>query len=366
MAQKTEQKQYKRFPIAQRLEHLVLIVSFTGLALTGLPQKFFAEQWAQSMISFLGGIESVRILHRFSAIMTMLGSIYHVLSISYKIFVEGKRASMLLTKKDALDVRDWVLYNLGLRKEHPRLPHYNFGEKAEYLALVWGTLLMGATGFMMWNPITTASWFPGAWIPAARAAHGAEAILAVLSIATWHTYNVHFKHFNKSMLTGMMSQHEMEDEHGDVLDEMEKGEAFVIPAEVIAKRKRVFWPYAIILTAILLAGTYWFVSVENSAVTTIPRQDVVIFAPELLPETGDPNVGAALWPTLRCAHCHGQNALGGLTEAPSLRGFNVSFEEFHKWVREGLGNEMHGFLPEEISDGLLFHLWTWLQEGLVG
>ena len=112
----------------------------------------------------------------------------------------------------------WIAFNLGLRKEHPHLPRYNFGEKAEYLAVVWGTIVMAITGFMMWNPITTTRFLPGSVIPAARAAHGAEAVLAVLSIIIWHMYNVHIKRFNKSMWTGKLSREAMEEEHAEELD----------------------------------------------------------------------------------------------------------------------------------------------------
>ena len=33
--------------------------------------------------------------------------------------------------KDVRDVFQWIAFNLGLRSEHPHLPKYNFGEKAD-------------------------------------------------------------------------------------------------------------------------------------------------------------------------------------------------------------------------------------------
>jgi cytochrome b subunit of formate dehydrogenase len=38
------EKYYDRFNISQRLEHWILVFSFTFLAVTGLPQKF-ARRW---------------------------------------------------------------------------------------------------------------------------------------------------------------------------------------------------------------------------------------------------------------------------------------------------------------------------------
>ncbi|HLA41878.1 MAG TPA: cytochrome b/b6 domain-containing protein, partial [Aggregatilineales bacterium] len=181
---------YKRFGAAERMEHMALLVSFTMLVVSGLPQRYAEYQLARDIIEILGGIESVRILHRFFAIILMITSIYHGGAVSYKIYVRGDRLSMLPSLRDVQDVIGVVLFNLGLRKEHPRMPRYNFGEKVEYLAVVWGTILMVITGFMMWNPVATTKFLSGAAIPVARAAHSAEALLAALSIVIWHMYNV--------------------------------------------------------------------------------------------------------------------------------------------------------------------------------
>jgi cytochrome b subunit of formate dehydrogenase len=61
-------KYYTRFTLAQRIEHIVLLASFTLLALTGLPQKFVPNPIAESAIALMGGIETVRILHRIGAV----------------------------------------------------------------------------------------------------------------------------------------------------------------------------------------------------------------------------------------------------------------------------------------------------------
>lgn len=359
MSQKSEQKQYTRFTATQRFEHFVVIISFAGLALTGLPQKYASESWAQSLIDFLGGIESVRIVHRFLASLLMAEAIYHGGVISYKLFVLGQRAIMIPGMRDIRDVFDWIRYNLGLKSEHPRLPRYNFGEKAEYLAVVWGTILMVITGFIMWNPVAAAKLFPGEVIPASRAAHGAEAVLAVASIVIWHMYNVHVRRFNRSMFTGKLSREAMVEEHGEELEMIEEGKLPApLPEKVIAQRKRRFIPYAAIMTILLGAGLIWFVTFEESSITTVPPQDIVAFAPNIIPDSGDAAVGSALWPTLRCGHCHGEDGTGG-TIGPALRGTSLSFAEFFVQVRIGT-NEMPAFGSEEIPDAFVLHLWTWL------
>lgn len=359
-AQTTEQ--YKRFESSQRMEHIILLVTFTGLAITGLPQKYAAQEWAKTMIQLLGGIESVRIIHRFLATLLLAEAIYHGGVISYKLYVLGRRATMIPGPRDLFDVLNWIGFNLGFRKEHPHLPRYNFGEKAEYLAVVWGTILMAITGFMMWNPIATTTVISGTVVPAARAAHGAEALLAVLAIIVWHMYNVHLKRFNRSMFTGKLSKAAMEEEHAEELDQINKGETgFVMPPDVIAKRKRRFWPYAVVMTVVLTAGLIWFVTFEDTAITTVPRQNIVVFEPRVTLEAGDPTTGAAIWPTLRCARCHGDDANGG-GDGPSLRGLTLDFDAFYRQVRTGVPDKMPAFSAEEIPDAYLLHLWSWLKE----
>lgn len=358
----TEQKQqeFTRFSKGQRMEHFILLVSMVGLAITGLVQRYADVSLSKDLIALMGGIESTRVIHRFMAILLLLESIYHGGVLSYKVFVEGSRITMMPTLRDIRDAIDFVLYNLGIKKKHPHMPRYNFGEKAEYLAVVWGTVLMGITGLMMWNPVATAKILPGNVIPAAKAAHSAEAVLAVLSILTWHMYNVHIRRFNRSMFTGKLSREAMEEEHAEELEAIESGErGMIVPNAIIARRKRRFWPYAIVMGTVLVIGTIWFVTFEESSITTVPRQERVIFAQDLLPEQGDANIGATLWPTLQCARCHGDDA-SGIGDAPNLIATPLDFEDFLLKVRSG-GTKMPASSPEEVSDAFLFHVWTWLQ-----
>ena len=173
---------FVRFQVAQRIEHLILIISFTTLGLTGLPQKYSLSPISQAIISGLGGIEAIRVIHRIAATIFVLEAVYHLVVAGYKIYVLRKQASMVPGVKDGVDAFQWFVYNLGLRKELPKMPRYNFGEKIEYWAMLWGLLLMGLTGFMLWNPLATVRFLPGQFIPAAKAAQGGEAVLAVLGI----------------------------------------------------------------------------------------------------------------------------------------------------------------------------------------
>jgi formate dehydrogenase subunit gamma len=295
----SEQKNYFRFSIAQRIEHWAEMLSFTGLTLTGIPQKFAGNGWAESLIGWMGGIEMVRNLHHISATIMAVAVAYHIVAVCYKVFVLRVRWTMFPRINDALDALDVIRYNLGLTREHPKLDRFNFGEKFEYWAFVWGAMLMGATGFIMWNPINAMRFMAGDAIPAAKAAHGAEAILAALAILIWHFYNVHIKMFNKAMFTGAMTEDQMEEEHGYELQRIAEGRADKRPdPETIKRRERVFIPIALVASVLMLVTIYFFVTYEETALTTVPKQSqkVQIYAPvtpTVIPRPGQASSSAS-------------------------------------------------------------------------
>ncbi len=273
MAEKTTTHSYNRFPLARRIEHLIMMLSFGTLGLTGLPQKYPLADFSVWLVDLLGGIENLRAIHHVSATVMMLGTAWHILVAGYKVFVLRERMSMLPSLQDVKDGIQALLHNIGLKKNFPQMGRFTFEEKLEYWAFVWGAIVMGLTGFLMWNPIASAKILPGEWIPAAKAAHGGEAILAVLAIIIWHFYGVHLKLFNKAMWTGEMSEEEMLHEHPLELADIKAGVA--VPQnrpEDIRKRQRIYYPVAAVLTIIMLAGVYGFVVPEETALETIPPQ----------------------------------------------------------------------------------------------
>jgi cytochrome b subunit of formate dehydrogenase/mono/diheme cytochrome c family protein len=353
-------RMYERFPLARRIEHLAMLLSFTTLGLTGLPQKFPTSPIAVGFVNFLGGIENLRSIHHVAAIVMMLGTAWHLLVFGYMAYVRRTRLSMLPSIQDIKDGWQALMYNIGFAKTFPQMGRYTFEEKMEYWAFVWGALVMGATGFMMWNPITTARFLPGEVIPAAKAAHGGEAVLAVLAIIIWHMYGVHIKRFNKSMFTGKMSEQDMLHEHPLELADIKAGVAErPVDSVEVRKRQRIYLPIAGLLTLFMLGGIYGFVSAEDTALTTTERQipTVEVFVPQTLTPaptqtptvpptntplptstptvaptsaetTGTTEVTVAAPPSAltwdgaigvmlqaKCALCHGPGAMGGLNLA---------------------------------------------------
>ncbi len=277
--------EYPRFRLMARIEHMVLLVTFTILCLTGLPQKFPFSFISEGLINLLGGIETVRYIHRWAAIILILGSVYHLLTSAYRLFVRHERMRMLPDIKDGLDLRDTVLYNVGLSDDPPRMRKFNFGEKFEYWAVIWGTAVMILTGFVLWNPIAASSILPGSFIPAALEAHGWEAVLAAASIVIWHLYNVLVKHRNKSMFTGTLSHHIMEEEHILELERLERGgEAWPsVTPDVLRRRQLVYFAVASVVSVLAIAFVVWMFTFEQSAITTLPEATRDVFVPLTTP-----------------------------------------------------------------------------------
>ena len=341
---------YERFPLARRIEHMVMLLSFTTLALSGLPQKFPTSVISIGFVNLIGGIENLRVVHHFAAIIMMLGTVWHLLVFGYMSYVRRVRLSMLPGLQDAKDGIQAVLYNLGFAKSFPQMGRYTFEEKMEYWAFVWGTAVMVVTGFMMWNPLATVKILPGEVIPAAKAAHGGEAVLAVLAIIVWHMYGVHIKTRNKSMFTGQMSEHAMLHEHPLELADIKAGIAErPIEPVVLRKRQQTYLPIAAVIALVMLFGLYRFVNAEQTALTTTERQIPTVIAyvpqtstpaptqsPTSLPTqpgtdstpsastsslTWDSAMGAIL--QSKCSACHGAGASGGLnllTYANAMQG----------------------------------------------
>ncbi|MCX6058143.1 MAG: cytochrome b/b6 domain-containing protein [Chloroflexi bacterium] len=282
MSKKIETQTYERFPVWRRIEHIIMVLSFSTLGLTGIPQKYPSSTAGAAILQALGGIENLRFVHHTAAIIMMFGTAWHILVMGYSVFVMRDKMSMLPSLQDAKDGIQALFYNIGFVKEYPKMGRYTFEEKLEYWAFVWGAAVMGATGFLMWNPITSTHYLPGEFVPAAKAAHGGEAVLAVLAIIIWHIYGVHIKRFNKAMFTGLQTEAEMLHEHPLELDEIKAGSANRRPDRAtIRKRQMIYFPIAAFLTLGMLAGILGFINVEDTALTTIePLTEPQIYVPQ--------------------------------------------------------------------------------------
>jgi len=206
-----------RFSVRQRTEHLLIMVLFIVLALTGFPQKFFASGWAQWLTVQLGGIDRARWIHRISGILFSLAALEHLLVGLLLTLQKRLDLSMVPTKQDFRDAIVTLRYYLGISEEQARFGRFDYRQKFEYWGLVLGGVVMIATGFILYFPIFFTSFLPGQVIPAAQVAHSNEGLLAFLVVVIWHIYNAHLNPdvfpIDTSIFTGRISEERIEKEH---------------------------------------------------------------------------------------------------------------------------------------------------------
>ena len=194
------EKQFLRFSRLNRTLHVIMIISFMSLALTGMTLKFSYTGWAVILSHIFGGFETAGYIHRVAA-MFMIGIfITHVVDLvrrkrtefgSWKALLFGPD-TMLFNKKDFADFTGnmkWFL-NKGPR---PKYGRWTYWEKFDYFAVFWGITVIGSTGLMLWFPEFFTQLIPGSFINVATIIHSDEALLAVGFIFTVHFFNTHLR-----------------------------------------------------------------------------------------------------------------------------------------------------------------------------
>lgn len=203
-----------RMNLGQRMQHLVLAGSFIFLAITGFALKF-PDSWVAKA---LGSNEALRGWgHRIAGVILIVVGLYHVYYILFKS--EGRRLvkDMFPMVKDVKDAVQNARYLSGLCGDKAKIGRFGYAEKMEYWAVVWGTIIMGATGLMIWFKMDVTRFVPRWAVDVALTIHYYEAILACLAIIVWHFYHVIFDPdvypLNWACWNGKVSKHWHEDEH---------------------------------------------------------------------------------------------------------------------------------------------------------
>ncbi len=207
-----------RFDTHQLIQHHMLSLSFISLVITGFSLKFPNAWWVQGL-AILGQTEPVRrVVHRVMAILMIVCAIYHVIYLftSRRGWVEFK--AMLPVPQDLTDMITTMKYHLRLSKVPPEYGRYDYSQKAEYWALVWGTILMVITGFVLWFPAQLSPLLPRWAVAASQTIHLYEAWLAMLAIVVWHFFFTVFHPEEYPMswtwLTGKMNLEHVKHRHG--------------------------------------------------------------------------------------------------------------------------------------------------------
>ena len=226
MAHAPDGRYVQRFDRYHRLTHACLMVSFLGLAATGMPLLFSDQRWAWYLSRFWGGFQAAGLLHRFFAIIMIATFIAHVGRVVHRVAIRKDYsalwgpASMVPQPRDLFEMIAHFRYFIGLGPR-PKFDHFTYWEKFDYWAVFWGMFIIGGSGLMLWFPTFFAKVIPGWVFNIAMLIHGEEALLATGFIFTVHFFNGHIRPEKFPMdlviFTGRMPRHELDEERAGEL-----------------------------------------------------------------------------------------------------------------------------------------------------
>ena len=218
----------RRMTTSEVWQHTFLMVSFLTLVVSGFSLRFDQSFIARFFFGWEGGFELRGQVHRIAAVLFMVTTIWHGL---FMLTGRGRTfvRDMFPTLHDFSFFGQRIRYFFGLRSSLESMHRFSYIEKAEYWALVWGTVVMIITGLMLWFDNKVVHFLPKGALDVALVVHYWEAWLATLAIAVWHMYatvfNPHVYPMNPSWVTGMMPESMYQHEHPGHLEEARQNTA---------------------------------------------------------------------------------------------------------------------------------------------
>ena len=216
------QRYIRRFTATERVLHSLLMLTFVGCALSGLPLVFADRPWAATLARILGGFEGAGLIHRMCAAVMVVVFVTHVV-VMFSTALAGGRLmrllwgpdSMVPQPQDAIDIYHNFLWFIG-RGPRPQFDRWTYWEKFDYWAVFWGMMIIGGSGLLLWFPVFFARILPGWVFNIAALVHGEEALLAVGFIFTFHFFNGHLRPdkfpMDTVIFTGRISERELKHE----------------------------------------------------------------------------------------------------------------------------------------------------------
>jgi formate dehydrogenase gamma subunit len=218
--------QVRRMTSNEVWQHTFLMLTFVVLVISGFALRFGESGVTNLFFGWEGGFELRGTVHRVAAIFFILTAIWHTVYLTSTN--RGRRVlrDMWPEREDFVQFVQRILYNLGRRKETPSFGRFSYVEKAEYWALIWGSVVMVVTGLLLWFDNSFVQFLPKGVLDVSLVIHYYEAWLATLAILVWHMYstvfNPHVYPMNPSWLTGMMPEKMYRHEHPDHFEQARK------------------------------------------------------------------------------------------------------------------------------------------------
>jgi cytochrome b subunit of formate dehydrogenase len=219
---------FRRFSLFDRILHFMMLISFMGLVLSGLPLAFPGAPWAARMMRLFGGFPTRGIVHRVLACILITAFTAAVAYIVYFLFfkkiVDRPGFFKRLFGPDSLfprlkDFRDlWNMLKWFVDKgPKPEFDRWTYWEKFDFFAVFWGMLIIGTSGLIRWFPEVFTKFLPGWIVNVAVILHSDEALLAVGFIFTVHFFNNHLRPrnfpLNTVIFSGKLPRYQLIEDH---------------------------------------------------------------------------------------------------------------------------------------------------------
>ncbi len=196
---KTPTLYVERFSVFQRFIHLLIIISFLTLAVTGMALKFAMEDWAAWIAAGSGGFAVLGALHRFCAVITFFYFFLTMILLYTTWKDSGKGLFGFILDPEGLvpnltDLKEMIgTFKWFFGGKRPYYGRWIYWEKFDFMAVFWGIAVIGSSGLALWFPEQFSRFFPGYWLNIATIIHSDEALLAAGFIFTIHFYNTHLR-----------------------------------------------------------------------------------------------------------------------------------------------------------------------------
>ena len=225
-----------RFPLFHRVGHTIMVVSFLGLASTGLPLKYSQQEWVQTLALYLGGFESTGLWHRIFGVINIGCLITYVILMLTRLFARRNSGGSFLQRvfspdspvPNFRDVKDFVKmlrWFVGLGPK-PTFERWAYWEKVDMWRACADIVIIGFTGLVLWYPNIFCSFLPGETMNIAKVIHSTQALLATGFVFSIHFFSTHLRPdkfpLDMSILTGLVSEEEMHEERPEYFERLRR------------------------------------------------------------------------------------------------------------------------------------------------
>ncbi len=227
---------YVRFGPFHRAAHIIMVLSFLGLALTGLPLKYSHHQWAYTVANIFGGFESTGVAHRVFGVINIGCLVVYAVRMLGRLVIGSARGaswtgtvfgpdSPVPNRRDMADVLKMLRWFFGLGPR-PKFERWTYWEKFDFWGACADIVIIGATGLILWFPNLFCAVLPGKVLNIAKVIHSTQALLATGFVFAIHFFATHLRPekfpMDMSILTGLVSEEELEEERPEYLERMRR------------------------------------------------------------------------------------------------------------------------------------------------